>query len=109
MRSAAGGQHESIIHEYVRHKTVLCSIFVVCVVFCCLCQFLAFILREFALTSVWRSSRYSLLLISCLWNLATLPEVILYKISFYLDELTILYCEWEINQRMYALFSDQAY
>ncbi len=46
---------------------------------------------------------------SGLWNLATPSEEILYKISFHLDELTIWYCVREINQRMYALFSDQAY
>ena len=45
---------------------------------------------------------------SGLWNLATLPVEILYEIIFYLDELTIWYCIREINQRMYALFSDQA-
>ena len=46
---------------------------------------------------------------SGLWNLATLPVEILYEIIFYLDELTIWYCIREINQRMYAIFSDQAY
>jgi hypothetical protein len=42
-------------------------------------------------------------------NLATLPDEILYEISFYLDELTIWWCVREINQRMCALFSDPVY
>ena len=46
---------------------------------------------------------------SGLWNLATLPEEVLYEISFHLDDLTIWYCVRYINRRMYALFSDQAY
>ena len=46
---------------------------------------------------------------SGLWNLATLPVEVLYEISFYLNELTMWYCMRKINQRTYALLSDEVY